>query len=215
MSLLRLKIRDGLVATAPILKKGTYGAVNRRWVRVYSTPVESSSGEAFSRYTIHLGCHLDPDRYWSDIPRWKDVTVDQFLSHKWQMFNTVQNTTSLFDFLRSVLPVQIPSQRPLKGIIEYPDVCSSENFIHHVQLVMRKAPMAVRLSPHILSVINWSDPLNDPVRRQFIPLIDLEHRPPCRVPGSMPGNRQFSRTRIYSPLSIQRTFYGMFHVFRH
>ncbi len=30
--------------------------------------------------------------------------------------------------------------------------------------------MAFRLSPHILSVINWNDPLNDPIRRQFLPL---------------------------------------------
>ncbi|KAL9113624.1 MAG: hypothetical protein Q9227_002362 [Pyrenula ochraceoflavens] len=32
------------------------------------------------------------------------------------------------------------------------------------------APMSIRLSPHILSLINWKDPLNDPLVRQFIPL---------------------------------------------
>lgn len=30
--------------------------------------------------------------------------------------------------------------------------------------------MAIRLTPHILSVIDWSNPIDDPVRRQFIPL---------------------------------------------
>ena len=43
--------------------------------------------------------------------------------------------------------------------------------------------MAFRLSPHILSVINWSDPLNDPIRRQFIPLkssINVTH-PACSL----------------------------------
>ena len=30
------------------------------------------------------------------------------------------------------------------------------------------APMAIRLTPHIMSVIEWSNPVNDPVRRQFI-----------------------------------------------
>ncbi len=35
---------------------------------------------------------------------------------------------------------------------------------------MKAAPMAVRLTPHILSVVDWSNPLQDPIRRQFIPL---------------------------------------------
>lgn len=30
--------------------------------------------------------------------------------------------------------------------------------------------MSVRLTPHILSVIDWTNPMEDPVRRQFIPL---------------------------------------------
>lgn len=30
--------------------------------------------------------------------------------------------------------------------------------------------MAIRLTPHILSVINWSNPLGDRIRRQYIPL---------------------------------------------
>lgn len=30
--------------------------------------------------------------------------------------------------------------------------------------------MAVRLTPHVLSVVDWNNPLQDPIRRQFIPL---------------------------------------------
>lgn len=30
--------------------------------------------------------------------------------------------------------------------------------------------MSVRLTPHILSVADWRNPLEDPIRRQFIPL---------------------------------------------
>lgn len=32
------------------------------------------------------------------------------------------------------------------------------------------APMAIRLTPHILSCVNWESPLDDPIRRQFLPL---------------------------------------------
>jgi lysine 2,3-aminomutase len=34
---------------------------------------------------------------------------------------------------------------------------------------MKVAPMAVRLTPHILGVVDWRNPLQDPIRRQFIP----------------------------------------------
>jgi hypothetical protein len=30
--------------------------------------------------------------------------------------------------------------------------------------------MAIRLTPHVLSVIDWTNALDDPVRRQFIPM---------------------------------------------
>lgn len=30
--------------------------------------------------------------------------------------------------------------------------------------------MSIRLTPYILSIINWQDPLNDPISRQFIPV---------------------------------------------
>jgi lysine 2,3-aminomutase len=35
---------------------------------------------------------------------------------------------------------------------------------------MKAAPMSIRLTPHILSVADWSNPYTDPIRRQFIPL---------------------------------------------
>lgn len=35
---------------------------------------------------------------------------------------------------------------------------------------MLTAPMSIRMPPHICASIDWSDPLNDPLRRQFIPL---------------------------------------------
>lgn len=47
---------------------------------------------------------------------------------------------------------------------------SKQDFIGDVLAGLSVAPMAVRLTPHLLSVIDWNNPLNDPVRRQFIPL---------------------------------------------
>jgi hypothetical protein len=30
--------------------------------------------------------------------------------------------------------------------------------------------MAIRITPHVLSRIDWNNPLDDPIRKQFIPL---------------------------------------------
>src|SRR5690606_6388984 len=33
-----------------------------------------------------------------------------------------------------------------------------------------RAPMSLRVSPYLLSLVDWSDPVADPLRRQFIPM---------------------------------------------
>ena len=35
---------------------------------------------------------------------------------------------------------------------------------------MKLAPMAIRLTPNILSRVNWKNALDDPIRKQFLPL---------------------------------------------
>ena len=45
-----------------------------------------------------------------------------------------------------------------------------DDLLRDVEEGMRVAPMAVRLTPHILSVADWGNPLQDPIRRQFVPL---------------------------------------------
>lgn len=45
-----------------------------------------------------------------------------------------------------------------------------EDFIKDVSEGIEMAPMAIRLTPHILSVIDWNNALEDPIRRQFIPM---------------------------------------------
>lgn len=72
--------------------------------------------------------------------------------------------------MNQVLPSEIPPQRSSSGIDEYPGVHTPADLLAKVEEGIKIAPMPVRLSPHILSTINWQDPLNDPVRRQFIPM---------------------------------------------
>lgn len=94
------------------------------------------------------------------------------------MSNTVQSEKALCEFLAAVLPDTIPPQTDMESLLRITDIHTPEQFIERVREGIKRAPMAVRMSPHILSVINWSDPLNDPVRRQFIPMsspLNVDH----------------------------------------
>ncbi|PPQ89779.1 hypothetical protein CVT25_008065 [Psilocybe cyanescens] len=102
--------------------------------------------------------------YWQKIPLWKDIADDEFLSYQWQ----ASREKKLRDFLTAVLPSNIlPSRTVLPHVatVNTPDV-----FINSVSDAISRAPMAIRLTPHILSVIDWSNPIDDPIRRQFIPM---------------------------------------------
>lgn len=42
-------------------------------------------------------------------------------------------------------------------------------FIADVEAGMMAASMSIRLNPYILSLIDWKNPFNDPISRQFLP----------------------------------------------
>ena len=85
-----------------------------------------------------------------------------------QVRNTIGRKDKLIRFLQAVLPEEIPPSKDFKSQLAH--LRTREDFISDVDEGMKVAPMAVRLTSHILSVINWSNPLEDPIRRQFIPL---------------------------------------------
>ncbi|KAK6430362.1 hypothetical protein LTR95_013481 [Oleoguttula sp. CCFEE 5521] len=104
--------------------------------------------------------------YWQNI--WKDVGETDFLTYRWQTRNTIERPEKLLDFLKRVVPERIPgTSAAVHGGEQF---VAREAFLEDVYGGMEKAPMSVRLTPHVLSVINWQAPLQDPVLRQFLPL---------------------------------------------
>lgn len=69
-------------------------------------------------------------------------------------------------FLKSALPEKI---FPRPGS-PFQHIKTRDDFIKDVFEGIEIAPMATRLTPHVLSVIDWNNPLEDPIRRQFIPM---------------------------------------------
>ncbi len=87
--------------------------------------------------------------FWRRIPAYAGVTEAEFLDHKWQAKNSITNIGKLL--------------AALEGLV-------SEGFIADAQRGFERAPMSVRVSPYLLSLIDWANPERDPLRLQFIPL---------------------------------------------
>jgi lysine 2,3-aminomutase len=88
--------------------------------------------------------------FWQRIHAYAHVSEKEFLDHQWQAKNSITNIPRLLS--------------ALEGLVSPAFVRDAENGFHH-------APMPVRVSPYLLSLIDWNNPYDDPIRIQFIPLL--------------------------------------------
>lgn len=83
-----------------------------------------------------------------------------------QLRNTIPEGRKLQQFLYEALPETLgPSKNPLLQKLR-----TREDFIADAVAALKLAPMSIRLTPQILSRIDWEDALDDPIRKQFLPL---------------------------------------------
>ncbi|MGB0590501.1 MAG: KamA family radical SAM protein [Myxococcota bacterium] len=92
---------------------------------------------------------LRRDAFWQQIPAWSEVEEDTFLDHLWQEKNAITSPKKLIKAVRDLV---------------------DESFVQDLQAGFDQAPMAVRVSPYVLSLIDWQNPYVDPLRRQFLPV---------------------------------------------
>jgi lysine 2,3-aminomutase len=92
---------------------------------------------------------LRQDEFWREIPGYAGVSAAEFRSHLFQQKHAVTNVRQLRD--------------TLQGLV-------ADSFYQDLAAGMSHAPMALRISPYLLSLIDWRDPVGDPIRTQFIPL---------------------------------------------
>ncbi|KAJ3994074.1 L-lysine-aminomutase [Lentinula boryana] len=111
---------------------------------------------------------VNREPYWYKIPVWKDVTEKEFLDYNWQVANTVQGKYKLAKYLYAVLPEHILYDEDAPETSRH--VQTRDMFVQDVLGGISLAPMSIRITPHVMSVIDWTKPLSDPIRRQFIPL---------------------------------------------
>jgi lysine 2,3-aminomutase len=93
---------------------------------------------------------LQSGPFWQRIHAYAKVSETDFLDHQWQAKNSITNIPRLL--------------AALEGLVSPDFVRDAENGFKH-------APMPVRVSPYLMSLIDWSNPYDDPIRIQFIPLL--------------------------------------------
>jgi lysine 2,3-aminomutase len=88
----------------------------------------------------------------------------------------VQTKHGLHKFLSEVLPDFLEPTRNA----QLRHIRTKDEFIEDAIAAIKLAPMAIRQTPQVLSRIDWKSPLDDPIRKQFLPLMsgivpDHEH----------------------------------------
>ena len=92
---------------------------------------------------------LRRDEFWRGIPAYEKISEEEFRTHTFQNRHTVTNARQLRESLGALVP---------------------ESFYADLEAGVANAPMALRISPYLLSLIDWRDPYGDPIRTQFLPL---------------------------------------------
>jgi lysine 2,3-aminomutase len=87
--------------------------------------------------------------FWRKIPAYAHADEAQFLDHNWQAKHSITKVSKLLEALQDLVPA---------------------SFIADAEEGFKHSPMSVRVSPYLLSLIDWSDPYGDPLRIQFIPV---------------------------------------------
>ena len=92
---------------------------------------------------------FDGGAFWHKIPAFGKTDEEEFLDWKFQNKKTVRTVEQL--------------EATVGELVD-------REFLDDVKEGMRIAPMNMRLSPYVVSRIDWSEPYTDPLRRQFIPV---------------------------------------------
>ena len=87
--------------------------------------------------------------FWRRIPEYQNVDEKTFLNYRWQTKKTIHSAERLLDAVKDLAP---------------------PGFIEDCKRGFEQAPMSVRVSPYLLSLIDWANPMDDPLRIQFIPV---------------------------------------------
>lgn len=89
------------------------------------------------------------DEFWRALPGYADVSAEEFADARWQLKHSIRKVDQAKKILGHLLSEEV-----------YQDMIQGQHI----------TPMNIRITPYIFALINWNDPINDPLRKQFLPL---------------------------------------------
>ena len=92
---------------------------------------------------------LREDEFWRRIPAYAHLDRTQFDDHRFQSRNCVTSISKLREVVGELV---------------------TEEFCRDAERGLQRATMSLRITPYILSLIDWDEPEDDPLRIQFLPL---------------------------------------------
>ena len=98
-------------------------------------------------YMDHSWKKFEESEFWKKIPLWKDVSYETFIDHMWQEKNVITSHKKLLATIQDLV---------------------AKDFLEDAKKGFLKAPMTTRITPYLLSLMDWNDPYNCPIRRQFL-----------------------------------------------
>jgi len=122
----------------------------------YGVPANDIAGQFDTQHvdpprarTVPEHRNLRNDDFWRRIPAFARIPASEFHTHVFQARHSITNTGQLRQTLGHLAP---------------------DSFYQDIDAGLKHAPMALRISPYLLSLIDWADPHSDPIRTQFLPL---------------------------------------------
>ncbi|KAI1365006.1 L-lysine-aminomutase [Xylaria arbuscula] len=149
-------------------------SLNTPRIPPYSFPPRRSTLEPPGASTASIGAPQVPFRpdlqeaeFWRELAPFRNISRDDFLSWDWNRKNVVETWKTrqgLLEFFGAVVPDEVPRLTGIGGMQTRDEFCTD------VVDGIKESTMSVRVMPLVLTRINWSDPANCPIFRQFIPL---------------------------------------------
>lgn len=89
------------------------------------------------------------DEFWKEIPGWENIDRETFADAKWQLKSSIRKVEQV----EKVLGDKV-----------------SKELMDDIRAGQHITPMNIRITPYVFSLIDWDNPIDDPLRKQFLPL---------------------------------------------
>lgn len=93
--------------------------------------------------------NLNDDEFWRSIPGWQTVTKKEFGNHLWQLHHSITSVDSIKATLRHRI---------------------DDRLLEDIRRAQHLTPMNIRITPYIFALIDWDNPIADPLRREYLPI---------------------------------------------